>query len=396
MKKHKARQQTQVIGAAFMVLLCMTGCTSEKDRDNPDTTEEMTEYLAGTPTGEYENVTSSPETKPDVPESAETPPETGSPSGTEPTPDAVLTPEPDTIQITISAAGDVTLGSNQNQTYDFSFHEYYDNNGAEYFLQNVRDIFEADDFTIVNLEGTLTNSEDRREKQWNHRGKPEYVEVLTCSSVEAVTLGNNHIMDYNKEGVADTISTVKNAGIAYGLSCGWGNEYGLYETGKGVKIGFVSVNESSEGKYSYPYLEDGLAALRDAGAHIVIACTHWGDEKTHVVAQDQIDMGRWCIDMGYDLVLGCHPHVLQGIELYNGKYIVYSMGNFCYGGNKNPADKDSMIWQQTFTLTDGMVQPESEARVIPCSLSSVTRRNDFCPIVLECEEAEGLFQRLNC
>lgn len=106
-------------------------------------------------------------------------------------------------------------------------------------------------------------------------------------------------------------------------------------------------------------------------------------------------MGHWCIDQGYDLVLGCHPHVLQGIECYKGKYIVYSMGNFCYGGNKNPSDKDSMIFQQTFTFLDGVLQEETSIRAIPCRLSSVTNRNDYCPAILYGEEAEAWAARFN-
>lgn len=308
-----------------------------------------------------------------------------------------LIPEPEVVEIVVSAVGDCTLGTNQKQKYNsYSFHYYYDQNGDEYFLKNVKHIFEADDFTIVNLEGTLTESENiRASKTWNHKGRPEYVNILTKASVEAVTLGNNHIMDYQKDGVADTIDTVKNAGLEYALSGDWGNQFGLYETEQGIKIGFVSVNEYYDGKRCYNWLENGLKELREQGADIVIAATHWGGDKTHELEDDQTDMGRWCIDLGYDLVLGCHPHVLQGIEEYKGKFIVYSMGNFCYGGNKNPPEKESMIFQTTFTFVDGVLQPEMKGKVIPCQLSSVTNKNDYSPIVLEGEKAQQVIDNLN-
>ena len=248
----------------------------------------------------------------------------------------------------------------------------------------------------MNLEGTLTNSENiRASKTWNHKGKPEYVNILTKASVEAVTLGNNHIMDYQEEGVADTIATVKNAGLEYALSGDWGNHFGLYETEKGIKIGFVSVNEYYDGKRCYKWLENGLKELREQGADIVIAATHWGGDKVHELEDAQKDMGKWCIDLGYDLVLGCHPHVLQGIEEYKGKFIVYSMGNFCYGGNKNPPEKESMIFQTTFTFIDGVLQPEMKGKVIPCQLSSVTSQNDYSPIVLEGDKAQQVIDNLN-
>ncbi len=303
---------------------------------------------------------------------------------------------PEIITVTISAVGDVTLGINQETSYPGSFDAYYDNYGEDYFFQNVAEIFQADDFSIANLEGTLTDSEDLREsKEWNHKGRPEYVNILANGSIEAVSLGNNHIMDYNEEGVADTIEAVENAGITYAISGAWGDHYGLYETADGIKIGIVSVNEYYEGNSVYTYLEEGMIQLRSEGADLVFACTHWGADKTHVIEQEQYDMGHWCIDQGYDLVLGCHPHVLQGIECYNGKYIVYSMGNFCYGGSKNPADKDSMIFQETFTFIDGELRDTTEIRAIPCRLSSVTNLNDYCPVVLTGEDAASVIDHLN-
>lgn len=336
-----------------------------------------------------------------VPTATATPSPTPTPTNT-PTPTPTNTPTPSptptpvVIDIVISAVGDVTLGINQKQSYDRSFHEYYDTYGADYFLQNVKEYFEADDFTIVNLEGTLTNSDNiRPAKEWNHKGRPEYTEILTNASVEAVSLGNNHIMDYQWDGVEDTIKYVSESGMEYALSGPWGNHYGMYETEKGIKIGYVSVNEYYDGDSVYKYLEEGLQELRDNGAALVFACTHWGDDKTHIINTDQYKMGHWCIDAGYDLILGCHPHVLQGIECYNGKYIVYSMGNFCYGGNKNPAEKSSMIYQQTFTFVDGVLQEKTSIRVIPCRLSSVTWRNDYCPVVLTGKDAEAWAEEMN-
>lgn len=322
--------------------------------------------------------------------------ETTKPNASEPetTEPETTKPEPKIVSITINAVGDMTLGINQKHSYEASFDQYYDLNGAEYFLKNVKALFEADDFTIGNLEGTLTTSNERMEKLWNHKGRPEYTSILTCASIEAVTLGNNHIMDYGQQGANDTIKYVNEAGLAYALSGQWENNYGLYETDKGITIGFVSVNEHYDESGCYPYLEEGYNTLRQAGADLVIACPHWGGDSTHVLEQEQYVMGRWCIDFGYDVVLGCHPHVLQGIEIYKGKYIVYSMGNFCYGGNKNPNEKDSMIWQQTFTFTEDVLS-DTTAKVIPASLSSVSWTNDYSPIILTGDSANGLIDRLN-
>lgn len=307
------------------------------------------------------------------------------------------TQEPEVIEITISAVGDLTFGRNQKASYSGSFDEYYDDYGVDYFLQNVVDVFDADDCTIGNLEGVLTESTDiRKSKEWNHKGRPEYVDILTRGSIEVVSLGNNHIMDYNEEGVKDTIDTLENAGVTYAISGVWGDKYGMYETEKGIKIGFVSVNEYYEGNTVYTFLEDGLKQLREQGADLVFALVHWGGDKTHIIEDDQYTMGRWCVDQGYDLVLGCHPHVLQGIECYNGKYIVYSMGNFCYGGSKNPKEKDSMIFQQTFTFVDGVLQENTtDIRAIPCRLSGKNSKNDYSPVILDGDEAAETIQNLN-
>ncbi|MBE5939307.1 MAG: CapA family protein [Lachnospiraceae bacterium] len=304
-------------------------------------------------------------------------------------------PEPEVKTITISAAGDVTLGTNQKQGYERSFHLYYDKYGKEYFLKKVSGVFASDDLTILNCEGVLTESDNRMDKLWNHKGKPEYVDILTCASVEAVTLGNNHIMDYNEEGVADTIKVLEEAGIDYALTGPWGNRYGFYEV-KGVKVGYVSVNEHYDKEACYPWLEAGLKALKERGADIVIAAVHWGGDYTHIIEPEQYDMGRWCIDIGYDLVLGSHPHVLQGIEYYKDKYIVYSLGNFCYGGNKNPAEKDTMIFQQTFTFVDGVLQIKpDDIKIIPCRLSSSADKNDYCPMIVTGTMAVETMSNLN-
>ena len=93
-------------------------------------------------------------------------------------------------------------------------------------------------------------------------------------------------------------------------------------------------------------------------------------------------------------MVGHHPHVLQGIEEYNGKNIVYSLGNFCFGGNRNPLDKDTMIFQQTFTFANGELVQDNVKNIIPCSLSSVKEYNDYQPTILEGSESERVLQKI--
>lgn len=296
--------------------------------------------------------------------------------------------EPEIVEFTISAAGDVTLGNAQVQGYEGTFREMYDKKqDPGYFLQNVKAVFAADDMTIVNFEGTLTFSNDRVEKAFNMKGDPEYVSILTAGSVEVVSLGNNHHMDYGQKGHDDTVAALEGAGIPYAFD----NQVGYYEE-KGVKVGFVSVNEVYDGKKVETYLEEGISRLRAEGMDLVIACCHWGIERNHNIEAYQQELGRKCIDWGADLVLGHHPHVLQGIECYNGKYIVYSLGNFCFGGNTNPANKDSMIFQQTFTFVNGKKREDANIKIIPCSVSSVECRNDYQPTLAVGAEAERILK----
>ena len=107
----------------------------------------------------------------------------------------------------------------------------------------------------------------------------------------------------------------------------------------------------------------------------------------------QENIARYAIDNGADLVLGHHPHVLQGIENYKGKYIVYSLGNFVFGGNKNPSDKDTMIFRETFTFQEGKLM-DTKYEIIPCSLSSRTDLNDYQPTLLEGEEKTRVLKKV--
>ena len=297
----------------------------------------------------------------------------------------------DVVTITISAAGDVTLGNYLGQDYTRSFVQTYEEQGNAYFFQNVLEYFLDDDMTIVNFEGVLTESEEIQVKDYNMKGEPEYVYILTEGSVEAVSFGNNHRLDYLAQGSRDTVDMFEEADIAYAYD----NITGIYET-KGIRIGFVSVNESSQGVAVERYLKEGIAKLRDEEeADLVIACCHWGIERENYPEDYQKELGRKCIDWGADLVLGSHPHVLQGIEVYEGRFIVYSLGNFCFGANRNPSDKDTMIFRQTFTFVNGVKQEDREVRVIPCSISSVPERNDFCPTPAQDEEYTRILGRIN-
>lgn len=169
------------------------------------------------------------------------------------------TQQPQMSTIVITATGDCTLGNNQEQSYDGSFNSYYDSKGQDYFFGGVRDIFEADDMTLINLECVLSDATERVEKRWNLKGKPSYIGIMTGSSIEACSLGNNHTYDYGQQGLDDTRNVLDNAGIVYGFN----DHTGIYETADGTRIGIVSVSLLSQNGDREAYIQNGIAQLRE-------------------------------------------------------------------------------------------------------------------------------------
>ena len=293
------------------------------------------------------------------------------------------------ISITISVVGDCTLGTDENFNYARSLNAYYEKNGPAYFLKNVKSIFEADDLTIANLEGTFTDLKTRADKTYAFKGPAEFVKILTSSSVEAVTLANNHSRDYGMQSLTDTRNTLDSAGVIH-----FGYDVTKVVEVKGIKVGLVGIYELIDHTGRAQQVKDNIAKVKSEGADIVIVIFHWGIERDAAPNSHQTMLGRLAIDEGADLVCGHHPHVLQGIETYKGKNIVYSLGNFCFGGNSNPSDKDTMIFQQTFTVTKDGVKDDNVTNVIPCSLSSEKNRNNYQPTPATGSEAERIMKKI--
>lgn len=302
------------------------------------------------------------------------------------------TPEPtaESVSITVSMVGDCTLGTDVNFDQSTSFDAFYQmKNDPGYFFQNVKDIFTADDLTVANMEGTLTTSNDRQQKTFAFKGDPSYTEILTRGSVEATNLANNHSHDYGDQSYEDTIQYLEAAGITT-----FGYDRTAVMDVKGIKVGLIGIYELKDGLGRQQQVIDTIQKVKDQGAQVIIVSFHWGTEKSNIPDDIQKTLAHLAIDQGADLVVGHHPHVLQGIEKYQGKNIVYSLGNFCFGGNKNPSDKDTMIFQQTFTVENGELVEDDVTNIIPCSLSSESGYNNYQPMVLEGSEKERVLQKI--
>ena len=291
-----------------------------------------------------------------------------------------------TVKITISAAGDCTLGVDSR--YNNTFNNYYKKKGSAYFLKRVKKVFSKDDVTIVNLEGPFTNATSRASKTFTFKGPAGYAKILKKGSVEVVNVANNHTFDYGKKGYSDTLKTLKKNKIKY---CRNGSI--AYKTVKGIKIAFLGFNQL-EGITSSD-VKRTIKKARKQRAKIIIVSFHWGIERDYYPSAIQKSLSHAAIRDGATLVLGHHPHVLQGMERYKGRYIVYSLGNFCFGGNTNPSDKDTMIFQQTFTIKNGRVAKNKDIKVIPCSLSSSSYTNDFQPRILSGKNRKRVLKKIN-
>ena len=296
------------------------------------------------------------------------------------------------VSLTLSVVGDCTLGTDETFDYDTSLNAYYENYGADYFLQNVKDIFSTDDLTIANFEGTLTDSDEREDKTFAFKAPASYASILTGGSVEAVNTANNHSHDYGDQSFDDTLAALDDAGIVH---------FGYDETAvmdvKGIKVGLVGIYELYDHLEREQQLKDNIAKVKADGAQLIVAIFHWGNETETVPDSNQTTLGRIAIDEGADLVCGHHPHVLQGIETYKGRNIVYSLGNFCFGGNSSPSDMDTMIYQQTFTIDADGIKKDNVTNIIPCSISSAAYDgyNNYQPTPAEGDEATRILGKIN-
>ena len=288
---------------------------------------------------------------------------------------------------TITVTGDTTLGSTDDlRKRDDCFENVYAEKGAGWFFSGTRDLFDSDDITLVNFEGTITETNAKKDKKFNFKAPAEYVDILTLGSVEATNIANNHIVDYGDAGEADTIAALENADIVVS-----GNgKLGIFEK-DGVKVGMTG--------YCFPYKNESkdiskdVKALREAGCQIVIASFHWGSEYREDFTREQRSIGRQAIKAGADIVVGHHPHIVQGIEQYDDTYILYSLGNFIFGGNVDPDDRDAYAARLTFTVYEDRCDAP-EVTIVPLRLTELADGTDYRPVIAEGDEAERIVNRI--
>lgn len=295
-------------------------------------------------------------------------------------------PEPESFLITL--VGDCTLATDAMSYGGAGTFVGVVGDDYDYPFANVRDLFEADDCTFVNLECDLTDVATVSDKMFAFRGPTAYTNILTGSSVEFVSYANNHMYDYGYEGYDETIAALENAGLAYCER----NSTALYTTESGLTIGVYA------GYFTFDEADmvADIGALKEQGAELIIASLHWGDEGKYHPIPDQEYYGHVAIDAGADIVYGHHPHVLQRIEEYGDGLIFYSLGNFSFGGNTNPRDKDTVVVQQEI-IREGRSVRLGETTLLPCCVSSASDRNTYQPTLYEegTEEYDRVLSKLD-
>ena len=305
--------------------------------------------------------------------------------------------------ITITCTGDMTIGGDNYHKKGKKFYDELEknNNNISFTMANVRDIFKHDDLTLVNFEGTLTDRktvpDNKKGNQFLFNISPSYVTVLSDNYIEAVSLENNHVYDHGEEGYEDTIQALREAGIVYSNS---------------KQIGVFSIDGISVAMLSYLCIDrydkpvDGYASLYEKVAAdiqytkqmypIVIVSFHWGNELDYTPTERQKKMGRLAVDSGADLVIGHHSHRINPIEEYNGVYICYSLGNFCFSGNDKPSDMNSYLFQTRFKISkDGETITNTGFRIIPIRITSLKDKNNYVPTpITDDSRIEGIINTL--
>ena len=286
-----------------------------------------------------------------------------------------------TMSITLTFTGDLTIGTNYKKYRNMSasiFGKELKRQGDDpaFFLRNIRDILLADDLTVVNFEGTLADSviipSSKRENEFLFLAPPSYADVLLPNGIEAATLENNHVMDFGENGYQSTLDTLRQAGIV----CADSEQIGICDI-NGIRVGLLAY-QTFNGGYDriYATLEQDIQKARDMGCQIVTVSYHWGDEKDYAPNSRQQKLAKTTIDYGADLVVGHHSHRINPIEEYNGKYIVYSLGNFSFAGHNKPSDMLTYLFQIRFKYRRGEMFG-TDFRIIPCRISSKQDYNDF-------------------
>ena len=279
------------------------------------------------------------------------------------------------FDIKMSFVGDCCMATNLEDSSYGTLLWYESNAETTYFFDGVRSYFEEDDLTVANCENVFSDStvgpRDKGEgRNFWFRSPAWFARVFSDNNIEAVTVNNNHTNDYGPECFEDTKKALDDAGVDWGF-----RDKVIYYEEDGYKIGVVCVSfyyyEEAEG--ILPYLE-----IAKENSDFQIIFFHGGTENVYQPEDWKIQACHMLVDNGADLILGAHPHVLQRRENYNGVDIVYSLGNFCFGGNTAPRSNRTIIYQYDLKLHksgEEVTLVDKQENMIPCYVYTGSQNN---------------------
>ena len=296
--------------------------------------------------------------------------------------------EPDgTFDIVMHFTGDVLIAENLDANRAGGFNEYVNRESADYFLKNAAPYFLNDDFTVVNLENVLSDRPlspaAKTPPAYWFKSRTANTEILTVSGVECVSIANNHTRDYGLEGFSDTAAALENAGIEYGTE-----EKTVYFEKNGFKIALICSCMWNR-DWANRIIKRVIEAEGQSDFQIVFF--HGGKEAEHTPEPWKIDACHALIDNGAEIVVGAHPHVLQRTESYNGGKIIYSLGNFCFGGNRFPENRTAM-YRLTITVNSDNNSFSHNSAIIPFYVYSGSANNYQPDVIRDADEAQKVLE----
>lgn len=290
------------------------------------------------------------------------------------------------FDITLSFIGDCLCATDEFTNYANCFNDVADREAPSYFLKKVSSYFLNDDFTVGDCENVFSDSSNlkvRDKGQYDNPGIEAYwfksssknASILSSGGIDCVSISNNHINDYGSQGYEDTKAALDAAGVQ------WGEEgKTVYYEKRGYKIAVICVSMYGSGIVPniIEYIEEA-----DNESDYQIVYFHGGTEAIHEPEEWKKQACHDLVDAGADLIMGDHPHVLQPLEKYNGATIIYSLGNFIFGGNRHPENR-TIIYQHTLTITEGKLKIQV-GKIIPCYVYTGDT-NNWQPAVIENEK----------
>lgn len=293
--------------------------------------------------------------------------------------------------LTLTLAGDCTLGGTESANHqENGLTRTVLRKGFGYPFSGLLPLFSSDDLTLVNLEGVLSDDSrgENKEKEFAFRGPSSLAQALALGSVEAVNLANNHSGDYGAGGRADTLTALEEQGIAYA-----GGEWlCVFRSKTGCKVGLAGITGTlNKGKREL--IARQISLLKEAGCQIIVYSLHAGQEYDERHNTSQQEMARYLIDAGADVVAGHHPHVVQGIEIYKDRLILYSLGNCVFGGNAHPKEAGALAVRVVCSLAAGTLK-SMQASLYPIAITGKARGNDYRPVLLTGKPAQAVLKQV--